>query len=62
MSGQSGSVSLTLHLALLSILSFGGVPSVLPDIRNYVVAANGWLTDREYANVFAIAQALPGQT
>jgi len=60
MSGQSGSVALTLHLALLSILSFGGIPSVLPDIRNYVVAANGWLTDRQFANVFAIAQTLPG--
>jgi len=60
MSGSSESVALTLRLALLSILSFGGVPSVLPDIRNYVVAANGWLTDREFANFFAIAQALPG--
>ena len=60
MSGPSGSVALTLRLALLSILSFGGIPSVLPDIRNYVVVANGWLTDREFANFFAIAQALPG--
>jgi chromate transporter len=60
MSGPSAPVALTLHLALLSIISFGGIPSVLPDIRNYVVAANGWLTDREFANFFAIAQALPG--
>jgi len=60
MSGPSAPVALTLHLALLSILSFGGIPSVLPDIRNYVVVANGWLTDREFANFFAIAQALPG--
>jgi chromate transporter len=60
MSGSSAPVALPLHLALLSILSFGGVPSVLPDIHNYVVAANGWLTAREFANCFAIAQALPG--
>ena len=60
MSGPAGSVALTLHLALLSMISFGGFPSVLPDIRNYVVVANGWLTDREFANFFAIAQALPG--
>jgi len=60
MSGPAASVALTLHIALLSMISFGGFPSVLPDIRNYVVVANGWLTDREFANFFAIAQALPG--
>jgi chromate transporter len=48
------------HLALLSSISFGGIPAVLPDIRNYVVAAHGWLTDREFANCFAVAQAIPG--
>ena len=29
-------------------------------IRNYVVEAHGWLTDREFANFFAIANSLPG--
>jgi len=48
------------HLALLSSISFGGIPSVLPDIRNFVVTAHGWLTDREFANCFAVAQAIPG--
>jgi chromate transporter len=51
---------LTTHLALLSIISFGGIPSVLPDLRNFVVDANGWVTDREFANYFAIVQAIPG--
>jgi chromate transporter len=48
------------HLALLSSISFGGIPSVLPDIRNFVVIAHGWLTDQEFANCFAVAQAIPG--
>jgi chromate transporter len=48
------------HLALLSSISFGGIPSVLPDIRNFVVTAHGWLTDREFANCFAVAQVIPG--
>jgi chromate transporter len=52
--------ALVLHIALLSIISFGGMASVLPDLRHFVVTANGWLTDREFANFFAIAQALPG--
>jgi chromate transporter len=60
MSSFSAPVALTLHLAMWSIISFGGIPSVLPDIHNYVVATNGWLTDREFANFFAVAQALPG--
>jgi chromate transporter len=48
------------HLALVSSISFGGIPSVLPDIQNFVVTAHGWLTDREFANCFAVAQAIPG--
>ena len=48
------------HLALVSSISFGGIPSVLPDIRNFVVTAQGWLTNREFANCFAVAQAIPG--
>jgi chromate transporter len=48
------------HLALLSSISFGGIPAVLPDIRNFVVGAHGWLSDREFADCFAVAQAIPG--
>jgi hypothetical protein len=30
-------IALTAHLALLSSISFGGFPTVLPDVRNFVV-------------------------
>ena len=53
-------IALIAHLALLSLISFGGFPSVLPDLRDFVVTANPWLTDREFANCFAIVQAIPG--
>ena len=53
-------IALTAHLALLSSISFGGFPTVLPDVRNFVVATHGWMTDREFANFFAMAQAIPG--
>jgi chromate transporter len=58
---KSPSVSLLLaaHLALLSSISFGGFPSVLPDVRN-LVTANGWVSDQEFANFFAISQIVPG--
>jgi chromate transporter len=51
---------LTLFLAGISSISFGGIPTVLPDIRDFVVVANGWLTDRDFTNFFALAQAIPG--
>jgi chromate transporter len=60
MSSHSAPVALAIHLALLSCISFGGFPSVLPDLRNFVVAANGWVTDQEFTNFFALAQAVPG--
>ena len=47
------------HLAVLSSISFGGFPTVLPDVHNFVVA-NGWVTDREFANFFAVSQVVPG--
>jgi chromate transport protein ChrA len=59
MSSHSAPVTLAMHLALLSCISFGGFPSVLPDIHNFVTA-NGWVTDQEFSNFFALAQAVPG--
>jgi chromate transporter len=51
---------LTLFLAAMSAISFGGIPPVLPDIRHFVVVDNAWLTDREFANFFGLAQTVPG--
>ena len=60
MSDPAAPVALTAHLLLLSSISFGGFPSVLPDLRNFVVFVHPWMTDREFANLFALAQAIPG--
>jgi len=57
---NSPSIALTAHLALLSSISFGGFPTVLPDVRDFVVATHGWLTDQDFANFYAIAQSIPG--
>jgi chromate transporter len=48
------------HLALLSSVSFGGFPTVLPDVRAFVVLSQGWMTDADFTNIFAMAQAIPG--
>ena len=60
MTGSSAPLALTAHLALVSSISFGGFPTVLPDVHNFVVGTHGWLTDQELANIFAIAQSIPG--
>jgi chromate transporter len=59
MNSSPASLALAAHLAVLSSISFGGFPTVLPDVHNFVVA-NGWVTDREFANFFAVSQVVPG--
>jgi chromate transporter len=60
MNSPSAPIALTAHLIVLSSISFGGFPTVLPDVRNLVVVTHGWVTDQEFANFFAIAQSIPG--
>jgi chromate transporter len=59
-SDPSAPVALTAHLALVSSISFGGFPTVLPDVRNFVVTAHRWMTNQQFADMFAIAQSIPG--
>jgi chromate transporter len=60
MSDPSAPLALTAHLAQVSSIGFGGFPTVLPDVRNFVVTRHGWMTDQDFANIFAIAQSIPG--
>ena len=56
--------ALTLEVArqflLLSVLSIGGINSLVPEIHRIIVDAHGWLTDAQFTELFAIAQAAPG--
>ena len=60
MTDPAAPLVLTGHLALLSSISFGGFPTVLPDVREFVVSTHGWVTDQQFASFFAIAQSIPG--
>lgn len=53
-------VQLILMLAPLSLVAIGGVNSVLPEIHRQIVDGYGWMTDGEFADLFALAQAAPG--
>ncbi len=60
--GVAGNVLLTLafQFALMSFLAFGGANAVVPEIHRQAVLLQGWMTQREFADLFAIAQVAPG--
>lgn len=53
-------LTLALLFTLLSFLSTGGAISALPEVHRQAVDLHGWLTDRQFAELIAIAQAAPG--
>src|SRR5262245_6360403 len=60
MNTASAPLALTARLLVLSSISFGGFPIVLPDVRHFVVTTHGWMTDQDFSQFFAIAQSIPG--
>src|ERR1700757_1925685 len=60
MSSPTAPIALTAHLLMVLSISFGGFPTVLPDVRNFIVGTNRWMTNQEFANLFAMAQSIPG--
>jgi chromate transporter len=46
--------------APLSLLSIGGGQSIVADINQQAVAVYGWVTQKEFVDLFAISRAAPG--
>ena len=53
-------LELGLYFGLLSLVAFGGMPAVMPEMQRLVVDVNAWTTEKEFIQLFAIAQAAPG--
>lgn len=53
-------VALAVQFATMSLLAFGGVNAMLPEIHRVTVEQMHWLTTDEFNHLFAIAQAAPG--
>jgi len=53
-------LELSLLFMLLSLISVGGMPSVLPELQRYVVDVRGWITPEDFIQLFAVGQAAPG--
>ncbi|MGE0768211.1 MAG: chromate transporter [Hyphomicrobiaceae bacterium] len=53
-------VSLIVIFVELSLLAFGGGNTILPEMRRQVVDMHLWMTNQQFAALFALAQAAPG--
>lgn len=53
-------IALGVVFAPLSLLSFGGGNAVIADIAHQAIAVQGWTSEREFADLFALSRAAPG--
>ena len=53
-------IELALHFGLLSLISIGGMLSVIPEMQRYVVGVKHWVTPADFVQLFAVGQAAPG--
>jgi len=53
-------LDLVLWFSLMSLLSIGGVSSIMPEFQRVVVETNHWVTPAEFTQLFAVSQAAPG--
>jgi chromate transporter len=53
-------ISIFLHFLALWFVAVGGPSAILPDIHRYMVEANQLLTNREFAEIYTLAQSAPG--
>lgn len=52
--------TLLINLVLLSFITVGGLPSIVPELHRLIVENNRWLTEQQFTDFFAISQAAPG--
>ena len=53
-------LTLAVQFALLSLLAIGGANSTLSEMHRQFVDVTGWLSDRQFTELVAIANAAPG--
>jgi chromate transporter len=59
---DDGGTLLTLagYFALLSLFAIGGANAAVPEMHRLAVDVMRWMSDRQFADLFAIAQVTPG--
>jgi chromate transporter len=51
---------LAANMALLSLFAIGGANAAVPEMHRLAVEVHHWMTDRQFTDMFAIAQLSPG--
>ena len=59
-SGDNPLFTLAWTFGLLSLFAVGGANSAIPEIHRVAVDAQHWMTDTQFADIFAISQLSPG--
>ncbi len=49
-----------MYFSVLSLVSVGGLPAVLPELQRYVVDVKGWMSAADFIQLYAVGQAAPG--
>lgn len=52
--------TLAVHFAVLSLFAIGGANAAIPEMQRLAVEVEGWMSSRQFADMFAIAQLAPG--
>lgn len=52
--------SLVVTFGLMSLFAVGGANAAIPEMHRIAVEVNHWMTDRQFADVYAISQLSPG--
>lgn len=61
MRDESGTlIALAGYFALMSLFAIGGANSAVPEMYRMAVEVEHWMTGRQFADIFAIAQVTPG--
>jgi chromate transporter len=53
-------VQMVLDFSLLSLIAFGGMTAVLPELHRGVVGVHAWMDDRTFVDLYGLGYALPG--
>ena len=53
-------ISLLGYFALMSLFAIGGANGAIPEMHRLAVEVKGWMTDRQFADMFALSQITPG--
>ncbi|MGE5641329.1 MAG: chromate transporter [Clostridia bacterium] len=53
-------LQLALYFCIMSVISVGGLPSVMGEVQRIIVEQNAWVSADEFVQLYAVGQASPG--